>query len=404
MTESQPEDGSAAAQHGASLRRGTVREPAGPGDRPAAKPIFKLERKHPETLETFDTDLSLQARRYAQQDSGCCKTIVGWAIRLATGKRVYGPSSIVGFHVFSLCPACRDATSGVCPIVTVGEQAGTSGQQAIRADRLTIRIGGPQTTVALVNCQCTKDHAKADGKLGCGASWLVMVAYDLHNPDTKATFRPVPEQEASKYWAGAEALEQSVQGSQSTVRATAATWQASLTALIAIIAVTSLVGRDTFQKLDAEWRGLAVALTVIAIATNAIAIYRATLAAAGYPRMRSINTEVDLVNADLAPLEGARLSIDNLKTATRYAMATLFFAVGVGLIVWLVPDEGVNATRISVTTLNQNGKPSSACLTLPSNQPSANASPPGNIKVVPTASPSATVIPLKSIVAISPCR
>jgi hypothetical protein len=273
---------------------------------------------------------------------------------------------LVGFHIVGECPQCDDRTHDLFPIEFLAGPAADSAAGSPPAVITSLRWTGRRVTVtapaatsatehsetALQRCRCIENHIGANGKYGCGATWLIQATYDLKNTDRPVTFAAVPEDEAFKAWEGAESRATSAAAALATVRAAAAKWQTALTAILGLVAVVSVVGgRSTIQGIQTLYWYFIGPLAAFAIAANARAIYQANLAAVGFPKFDNIKDLPPLVDSDEGPIKQAGTAVDNLKNALRWATYSLIAAMlAVGL-VWFS-----NGTSGSATLVLNNGK------------------------------------------------
>jgi hypothetical protein len=99
-----------------------------------------------------------------------------------------------------------------------------------------------KVNVAVLTCQCTKNHKNSKGAFGCGASWLIGATFDVDSRVIrKAEFSAVSAQDAVAIWPAAVAYATSVSSSLKAVQSSAKGWQTALTAILGLVTVVSLV-------------------------------------------------------------------------------------------------------------------------------------------------------------------
>jgi hypothetical protein len=274
---------------------------------------------------------------------------------------------LVGFHVIGDCPRCGDRTHDLFPLEYLGGQEAGAPSGAAPAVIATLRWTGPtarkappppagatrHTDVALQRCRCIENHAGADGKYGCGATWLIAATYDLANIEQRVTFAAVAKDEAYKDWEGAASRAQSAADALTTVQAAAAKWQTALTAILGLVAVLTVIGgRSTLQGLATPYQYLAGVAAALAIAANARAIYQANLAAVGFPKLENMKELPPLIDSDEAPTAQARVAVERLQSALHAATASLIMGMVAVALVWY----GTGAPSTSATLVLTNGQ------------------------------------------------
>jgi hypothetical protein len=332
---------------------------------------------------------------------------------------------IVGFHVTGNCPRCDDATQALFPVeAVVMDETGprissrlTDG--AIRSLQLgpakyaakkSARDSG-KVNVAVLTCQCTKNHKNSKGAFGCGASWLIGATFDVDaRVIRKAEFSAVNAQDAAAIWPAAEAYATSVSSSLKAVQSAAKGWQTALTAILGLVTVVSLVGgRSTLQMLSGSAQAWIVIFAAVAVAANAWGIYKSTLATIGFPAITRAKSALDLGNSDLWPLQQTIHAVNDLQAAV--LSSALAFAAGivaVGL-VWLAPNAAAPAVTVNLMIRPPAPSPGgtaavpvAVCGVLPTPQPTGS---PASIAIVPSSSatPAPTVTyPMTSVAGIAP--
>ena len=332
---------------------------------------------------------------------------------------------IVGFHVTGNCPRCDDATQALFPVeAVVMDETGprissrlTDG--AIRSLQLgpakyaakkSARDSG-KVNVAVLTCQCTKNHKNSKGAFGCGASWLIGATFDVDaRVIRKAEFSAVNAQDAAAIWPAAEAYATSVSSSLKAVQSSAKGWQTALTAILGLVTVVSLVGgRSTLQMLSGSAQAWIVIFAAVAVAANAWGIYKSTLATIGFPAITRAKSALDLGNSDLWPLQQTIHAVNDLQAAV--LSSALAFAAGIVAVgfVWLAPNAAAPAVTVNLmirppapSAGATAAVPVAVCGVLPTPQPTGS---PASIAIVPSASatPAPTVTyPMTAVAGIAP--
>jgi hypothetical protein len=224
----------------------------------------------------------------------------------------------VGFHVYKTngCPRCKHSTSSFFPLTSVAPSKRTGAwhnfTRFIRDFTRFIRgpvVGSkepfasysgylPEEQVfastevgpffALITCNCLYTHEpissapageKPSGATGCGTYWLMQAS---KNNNDSMVLDAVPSGTAYKVWTGVQAAAASAASSLSAVQANAGKWQTGMTAILTILVVTTAIGgRDAVSGLPG-WGKLVVGLlALIALVSNAWALYRFTAASSG---------------------------------------------------------------------------------------------------------------------------
>jgi hypothetical protein len=286
-----------------------------------------------------------------------------------------GSTPDLGFHVTATCPSCRHQTTDlfVRSSVSTGG-AGLIGVVTKVAAWLLARaaeipaswIGGPKPAIAidaadgdaqmpvavgLLRCKCAGVHPDGDKKvgtgLGCGSMWLL-----AHNRQGQAGDQlfEVPVAAQSKYWAGAETIVKAGEGAAQVVRDVATKWQGGLIALLALGAIGATLSRDTVQALSWKWQLAVGLLAALAFILNGLALFHASLAASGLPRVRK-NTIQDVTSLDLAPLRQAKEGATSLVTALVSAVvAVVAGAAAIAVLVFApAADEEPAAVKVTWT-------------------------------------------------------
>jgi hypothetical protein len=332
---------------------------------------------------------------------------------------------IVGFHVTGNCPRCDDATQALFPVeAVVMDETGprissrlTDG--AIRSLQLgpakyaakkSARDPG-KVNVAVLTCQCTKNHKNSKGAFGCGASWLIGATFDVNaRVIRQAEFSAVNAQDAAAIWPAAEAYATSVSSSLKAVQSAAKGWQTALTAILGLVTVVSLVGgRSTLQMLSGSAQAWIVIFAAVAVAANAWGIYKSTLATIGFPAITRAKSALDLGNSDLWPLQQTIHAVNDLQAAV--LSSALAFAAGIVAVgfVWLAPNAAAPAVTVNLMIRPPAPSPGATaavpvavCGVLPTPQPTGS---PASIAIVPSsaATPAPTVTyPMTSVAGIAP--
>jgi hypothetical protein len=324
---------------------------------------------------------------------------------------------VPGFHVEGTCPVCQHSTFSLFPLMSVvtgsaaelvGVTGGVGALDYIERPMTALTPRPEQThqlTFASIHCNCTEFHNDAHGAFGCGASWLVAAELDLEadkqaeNPE----ILPVAADDANKYWPAAEALATAAPKELTAFRTTGAAWQTGFVTVLAIAGVSGLLaGRETIQKLSSPWGGIIIVLAAIAAVLSATNIILALSATVGFPELRTTSVGSTLAEADLAPTTTAIASAKQLKWSVAAGAASFVIALGAIIATLALPDATPKDTKVAVTVIGTDGKPSTTCAVLPSAQPTATA-PPGSINVKQSGAPSPTSIALPSVVALAPC-
>jgi hypothetical protein len=322
---------------------------------------------------------------------------------------------VVGFHVTGPCPGCTHVTSDVFPAeaIIMEESGPRFAMTRIAANSvLNQRVGNLEfgvrkyddtgrPKVAMLRCECVSNHANSKGAFGCGATWLIAATFDPATPGTEAVLSPVEAADAAAVWPAAEAFSSNVSSSLDTVQASAGKWQTGLTAILALVAVTSLIGgRTALQGISTGRQILIVVLAGVAVLANAWAIYRSTLSTIGFPKIKRIKDTPDLRNSDLWPLRQAIHAADNLQAAVRWSAVSLIAAIVAIGFLWLSPQA--QPSPVTLTFIKPVNSAISICGSLESSTPSAAASSKATDQIILTRDGKTLTYPLDNIKEIDP--
>lgn len=274
-----------------------------------------------------------------------------------------GTDTFVGFHVTGPCPRCADVTYSDFPVKFItgsttpspgnGAASATVIAASVRYSGGTIRRNEPSQTyvderIALVHCECTVEHPKAEGQAGCGASWLLKATFNTREPDGRISLGTVTEEEETKYLQGAIAQSQAIPNSLSRVQNAASKWQTTLTTALGIIGLAGVLGRDTIQSLNGCVQIIVLIAAGVAIVMNALALYKVTLASVGSSKVKNAGVLQDLADADFEPLKQAIKASDNLSCGLLFAAISLAAAVVAVGFAWKAPAAQSSGT-VSIT-------------------------------------------------------
>ncbi len=131
-----------------------------------------------------------------------------------------------------------------------------------------------------------------------------------------------------KVWTGVQAAAASAADSLSAVQTNAGKWQTGMTAILTILAVTTAIGgRDAVSGLFGWGKLLVGLLALIALPSNAWALYRFTAASSGRVQILDNQGESRLSQADLEPIHQAKKAIVQLESAIDFVVVSFLFAL-----------------------------------------------------------------------------
>jgi hypothetical protein len=288
---------------------------------------------------------------------------------------------LYGFHIWGPCPRCGHTSSGLVPVKyletsplgadPITEPIGEARDRVYAAKRRApageaekvvfvtgdmrrreARTGYDLKAVALTCC-CQVTHDHQNGKLGCGAEWMVAFEY-IHNTNRKdITLSVVDAKTAARSWVAADTISASVAAAGQTAMGLAAKWVAALSTAVALITLGGILGgRDTIQALPGWAQGVLAAAILMALYANVSMIYQGNIAGNGYPALKTTLGQRSLIDADIRPLREAQASIERLDRAKSWAMATgvaTLTAVGIFL---FIPSAGTGHVKVKYTDTN----------------------------------------------------
>lgn len=357
-----------------------------------------------------------------------------------------------GFHVAGRCPACTHQTTSIFPlqgVTTAGPGtvlAGGSPAAGAKFFYYEHHVSGPtlrlpqaktQMVYGSIHCNCAESHDKADGRFGCGASWLLGTEIDLtaRKQPCNPPLHLVHEDDLGRYWPAAEAVASAAPKALTTFQSRAAAWQTGVTGLATAAGLTALIAdRTAVHGLQSEWNLAVIWAIIAATAFSAVNIGLALWVNVGFPVVKSASEAGALADADIAPLSRAAWGSYWLRWGA-VAGGAAFLCGFFGLAAFFaVPDQGAGDTKVGITLYQATTTPAPApaqgsaatptvtpgtmitvtttaspvCAIIGQQQPTPPASPGGTpvISVIePNSTPSpsqATAIPIASIAAMSP--
>jgi hypothetical protein len=262
----------------------------------------------------------------------------------------------IGFHIYGPCPSCWDDTSALCAVeyLAVDQDLETPNAEPERSKRQNRT--GSTTVVTLLRCNCLQSHQGAPaGAGGCGTEWLLRVTYLPDEPEAHVDLDPVKVDEAFRYWLPAEDVTNAIPTALAAVQATAAKWQTALTALIAVLAISTVIGGEsTIVALDATWKVWLAVAAAAAVLGNIIMLYFSDLASLGFPGLQGAERQRSLINTDLEPLKQVAKTVREIqiaRAATVVAVAGALAATGIFLLV--SPAAPNQESKLTVTITQQ---------------------------------------------------
>ena len=320
-----------------------------------------------------------------------------------------------GFHIFGDCPSCHHPTTGLCATEYLSQDIGRGaararvvGVEPIEEAQVVQGIEGPtpdKTQITVLRCACNANHVPPTaGAFGCGSEWLVRVSYDSTSK-SNATISVVTQDEASHCWSAADAAAASVPTSLTIAQATAKNWGGALTAILALLGISSLLSnRTSVQSLAPWWQALFGLFALVAVVADGVMLSQSNLATYGFPSIKTSLKPRDLENADLNPLIQASASVGKLQTSVRAtAVAVVSALVALAILLFASPAPGPASSKITYTAGRIATTTACGTVTLP--KPAAAGQPkPTTLTFTPhTKGAKAQEIELGKITTISAC-
>jgi uncharacterized integral membrane protein len=233
------------------------------------------------------------------------------------------------------CPRCEETTS---QSFRVKELLGVIEESVTRTPPQ------PIDRPAAMTCACNSRHPKAQGKVGCGASWLVVLNWEPSHPNLVRIKAGTLSDADLKEEEAVQALAKS---ELQRVRAAAEKYQAGLAGLFALIAtVTVIKGQESIHDLDL-WAQLLIGLLILsALAAAVTGALMAMRAAFGPLDMQPItgrpNELIDWQQVEVAT------AIDKVRSARRLTIASVAL-IGAAIVVTWLPKAAASSSIKVVT-------------------------------------------------------
>ncbi len=215
-------------------------------------------------------------------------------------------------------------------------------QVPLRAVALESSSLGERTLTASLVCTCVQPHPQRPVEMqrGCGCMWSVVVT----NEDDGALRLSAPNNPALVE--AADALRQATLRQLSDLRSAGEKWIAGITALYGLLGFAGLTARGAIVQLGTGWQiGVAVA-ALAAISLAALAVYWAYRAAYGWPKVRSVRNDEELLAWYADQLAAPERSAAMLRAGVRSAGASLGALVVLVGLLWFAPTQSPSAPMI----------------------------------------------------------
>lgn len=269
------------------------------------------------------------------------------------------------------CPTCDHLTRDVIPVQHLTTEVGgpldevsqilahelnaevvataLPGRRAFSKIRLgkTSPPAGQQAQLpVVVTCHCPSDHPGARGRFGCGRSWMMRVSFDPAS--AAAVLVSLPTDANLAYWNELVASQAIPGDPLASARESGDKWQKALAAVFGVVGVTTLLSRDTIDKLEDPWPACLTAAVLFVLLATAVATYWAHQAAIGFPKFGSITSVDDLNKFSQAPLHQAKAAVRHLRQAA--VLSAVAFAVSLFALagVLLAPAASSPSTKIKI--------------------------------------------------------
>jgi hypothetical protein len=219
-------------------------------------------------------------------------------------------------------------------------------QVPLRAVALESSSLGERTLTASLACTCVQPHPQRPVEMqrGCGRTWSVMVT----NGDD-GTLR-LSALTSPALVEAAEALRQAALWQLSDLRSAGEKWIAGITAFYGLLGFAGFTAaRGTIVQLGTGWQiGVAVA-ALAAIGLAALAIYWAYRAAYGWPKVRYVRNDEELLSWYADQLAAPGRSAVMLCAGVRRAGASLGALVVLVGLLWFAPTQSPGVPMIRTT-------------------------------------------------------
>lgn len=196
-------------------------------------------------------------------------------------------------------------------------------------------MGAERSVTRKVTCACegnTPHPNTPNGKVGCGAFWVVQFYEDASGGHA------VPQKDP-RLASAARALDAAGQDAEARLRAAAEKWVAGVAAVLALFGIAGTVtGGKLLESLSEGAREVVVWLTVGAVAVAVVAIVFSYLAAYGWPKV------VEMTDAKLLEwYEGRRNRLRTIARRLRWgvvaAVASVALLMSAAALAWLNPSS-----------------------------------------------------------------
>ena len=262
------------------------------------------------------------------------------------------------------CPTCKHGTRQVVPVAVIAE-VDTPLTKSVSIDKPTVKtleynVGtklrvnatGEKIRPIVVSCRCASDHPSANGKFGCGRSWMLRITFYPSDP-SRAVVLSRPTTEDLAYWSSIVAMDETTANPVKSVRESGDKWQKALAGILALVGLTAAVGgRDALAKMASPWPAIISIAVAAVLLGSAVALFLAHQAAIGFPTFRSMSTREDLDAYASDPLAQAASAVERLQSAATVAAITFILAVGTLLMIWNAPAKSTPATSVKISFTN----------------------------------------------------
>ena len=203
----------------------------------------------------------------------------------------------------------------------------------------------PNEYVTEVQCSCVQDHGGESDPFGCGARFLIGATRNATGSASAFNLHCISAADEPLLWPQARSERDAAVASLAVVQASAAKWQTALTALLALLGVSSAIGgRVVVQALSADNQRLIIAAAFIALVSSAVGIWSAARVAAGSPRLRSSGDVGDIRSGASAPVQQARSAIKRFHMTLVASAVAFIFSVTTAALAWGLPAADVSTT------------------------------------------------------------
>ena len=233
------------------------------------------------------------------------------------------------------CAACRH------PVTAVVSLTGTA------LENLSAPVTSALTVA--ISCNCGHEHkGRSQEPIGCGRTWTALAAADASGA---VSLRIADDPYLSD---AAEAWRASQTNQLEKLRAAAERWIAGVSALLGLLTVLGFgLGASQIRMLTFGGKLAIVAAVAVILGSGGFAVMQAYRAAYGWPRIRTIANDTELLawyahQGDLPALTATRLRTAAISVSV--ALVALMVAVG---LTWFLPVSTPSGPMVKVTLRDQ---------------------------------------------------